>query len=67
MFHGSFTGLLAEFADKENGSITFQGILTDFTANFNKYFFVKEYQKNLFWNLCFTGFFYCPIDRKAYL
>ena len=19
------------------------------------------------WNLCFNGFFYCPIDRKTYL
>lgn len=41
--------------------------MDDFTQNFNKYFFSKEYVKNLMWNLCFNGFFYCPIDRKTYL
>jgi hypothetical protein len=45
----------------------FQAILNDFTSNFNKYFFTKEYAKNLMWNLCFEGFFYCPIDRKTFL
>mgnify|MGYP006104735841 FL=1 len=46
---------------------SFQAIMDDFTQNFNKYFFSKEYVKNLMWNLCFNGFFYCPIDRKTYL
>jgi len=53
--------------DSLNGFEVFQSILLDFTQNFNKYFFTREYNRNLMWNLCFPGFFYCPIDRKTFL
>jgi hypothetical protein len=66
MFHGSFTSFYAEkqAAGQEEDLMN---IMNDFTHNFNKYFFSKEYVKNLMWNLCFQGFFYCPIDRKTFL
>jgi len=66
MFHGPIATLYNTMiaADKQDD---FENIMDDFTHNFNKYFFSKEYVKNLFWNLCFPGFFYCPIDRKTFL
>ena len=41
--------------------------LGDFTRNFSKYFFTEEYCSNFFWNVCFQGFFYCPIDKRSFL
>jgi len=41
--------------------------MNDFTVNYVKYFFTREFNKNFFWNLCFEGFFYCPIDRNSFL
>lgn len=69
LFHGSITRLFDEHEKKDpvNGPAVFEQILIDFTQNFNKYFFVREYSRNLMWNLCFPGFFYCPIDRKTFL
>jgi hypothetical protein len=66
MFHGSVTQYYEE-KEKEGKMDEFQATLDDFTHNFNKYFFSQEYVKNLMWNLCFPGFFYCPIDRKTFL
>ena len=62
MFHGSVIETNKNFEPED-----FQALLEDFTNNFKKYFFSKEYVKNLMWNLCFKGFFYCPIDRKTFL
>ena len=45
----------------------FQEQLADFTRNFSKYFFTDEYCPNFFWNICFQGFFYCPIDKRSFL
>mmetsp|Transcript_22147 Transcript_22147/g.25942 ORF Transcript_22147/g.25942 Transcript_22147/m.25942 type:complete len:106 (-) Transcript_22147:1130-1447(-) len=45
----------------------FRDQLTDFTRNFSKYFFVKDFTSNFFWNLSYQGFFYCPIDKKSFL
>lgn len=66
MFHGSITSMYDKKLELDQFD-SFQAIMDDFTQNFNKYFFSKEYVKNLMWNLCFNGFFYCPIDRKTYL
>jgi hypothetical protein len=63
MFHGSITKLVAAHEEIED----FQAVVDDFTHNFNRYFFDKEYVHNLMWNLCFPGFFYCPVDRKTFL
>ena len=41
--------------------------MSDFTTNFSKYFFTREYAKNFFWTVCFQGFFYCPVDKKSFL
>ena len=65
MFHGSFTLMAEKLFDTQPE--LFQNIINDFTHNFNRYFFSREYVKNLMWNLCFPGFFYCPIDRKTFL
>lgn len=52
MFHGSITKLYdAKLAADELDD--FKAIMDDFTHNFNKYFFSKDYVKNLMWNLCF--------------
>lgn len=66
LFHGSFTKLYTQKVE-EGAEEEFRSIVYNFTHNFNKYFFAKEYSRNLMWNLCFNGFFYCPIDRKTFL
>jgi len=65
MFHGSLTSLVDRHFASDPALL--QKIMTDFTHNFNKYFFSRDYVPNLMWNLCFPGFFYCPIDRKTFL
>jgi hypothetical protein len=67
MFHGSIRTLLKKYNENSDTTEQFQNVMDDFTHNFNKYFFSREYVKNLMWNLCFPGFFYCPIDRKTFL
>jgi hypothetical protein len=52
MFHGSITKLYEEKLAKDELE-DFKAIVDDFTHNFNKYFFSKDYVKNLMWNLCF--------------
>jgi hypothetical protein len=60
--------MIVKYSDEEgNLTMQFANIMDDFTHNFNRYFFSREYVKNLMWNLCFPGFFYCPIDRKTFL
>ena len=61
LFHGSLRGLY------QKQPYTFEGILDDFTRNFEFHFFAKEFERNFFWNLEFQGLFYCPIDKKQFL
>lgn len=66
LFHGSLTDLVATHT-KANTLGVMSEQLTDYTRNFAKYFFTEEYCTNFFWNVCFQGFFYCPIDKRSFL
>ena len=48
LFHGSFRNAMSKYTPEE-----FKNIMNDFTVNYAKYFFTKEFNKNFFWNLCF--------------
>jgi len=66
MFHGNVQEVVKKHRDDDTLSV-FRDQMTDFTSNFIKYFFNQEYSPNYFWNLCFQGFFYCPIDKNSFL
>ena len=53
---------MRELWDKYNPN--FEPILADFTKNFEYHFFAREFERNFFWNLEFSGLFYCPIEKK---
>ena len=58
LFHGSMRELWTKY------NPNFEPILADFTKNFEYHFFAKEFERNFFWNLEFSGLFYCPIEKK---
>ena len=66
LFHGKLRPTIDQHTQNESMHL-FRDQLTDFTRNFSKYFFVKDFTANFFWNLCYQGFFYCPIDKKSFL
>ena len=66
LFQGTLVDQVEEHT-KAGTLATFQEQLCDFTRNFSKYFFTEEYCQNFFWNVCFQGFFYCPIDKRSFL
>ena len=66
LFHGKLRGAIDHHTANQTMHL-FRDQLTDFTLNFSKYYFVKDYTSNFFWNLCYQGFFYCPIDKKSFL
>jgi len=61
LFHGEMKVLFNNQRDN------FERILEDFTKNFENYYFVADFRRNLLWNLNFQGFFYSPIEQKAFL
>jgi hypothetical protein len=61
LFHGEIGPLF------ESNRPVFSHICDDFTANFDSYFFIADFRRNLIWNLNFQGFFYSPIEQKAFL
>ena len=66
LFHGKIKNCIEKHTQKQTMHL-WRDQLTDFTRNFQKYFFNKDYINNFFWNLCFQGIFYCPIDKKSFL
>ena len=66
MFHGTLKDLVAEHTTADSLGLMGEQ-LSDFTMSFQKYFFTEEYCDNFFWNVCFQGFFYCPIDKRSFL
>ena len=66
LFHGSIKDCIQRHVAKQTMHL-WRDQMTDFTRNFQKYFFTKDYISNFFWSLSFQGIFYCPIDKKSFL
>ena len=66
LFHGELVELV-DLHTKAQTLPVMQEQLADYTRSFEKYFFTEEYCNNFFWNVCFQGFFYCPIDKRSFL
>ena len=60
-FHGSISSLYAR-----NPGM-FEYVVDDFTRQWDKHYFSKEYSRNLFYNINFSGFFFCPMEKKTFL
>ena len=66
LFHGPIKDCIQRHVGQQTMHL-WRDQMTDFTRNFQKYFFTKDYISNFFWSLSFQGIFYCPIDKKSFL